>query len=179
MRTKVLVLLAVLAAGVGVWVWWLQGGFGGPVSDSAARLYFDRIVTAAQAKDFEALCRLNGSASVCREELRVYCPETYGSGPTPQFPKGEELEQECRESVPPSPPTIASSRHQPSKDGYTGGRILLVKGVDGRGKPYETEVLIFRDKRSYKAIHAVFWSGDKFDELKTPGGGLQTTPSSR
>jgi hypothetical protein len=34
--------------------------------------------------------------------------------------------------------------------------------VDGRGKPYETEVLIFRDKRTYKATHAVFWSGSKF-----------------
>jgi hypothetical protein len=179
MRTKLLVTLAMAAAAIGVGVWWLQGGFGGPVSDEAARSYFDRIVAAAQAKDFEALCRLNGSASVCREELRIYCPESYGSGPTPQFPKGDELDQECRESVPAEAPTVVSSRHQPSEDGYTGGRILLVKGVDGRGKPYETEVLIFRDKRSYKAMHAVFWSGDKFDEEKLPGGGLRSTPSSR
>ena len=41
--------------------------------------------------------------------------------------------------------------------------MLVVRGTDGRGKPYETEVLIFRDKRSYKAIHAVFWSNDKFE----------------
>jgi hypothetical protein len=179
MRRKLLVPLVVVAAAVGIWVWWLQGGFGGPVSDEAARRYFDRIVAAAQAKDFEALCGLNGSANVCWHELRVYCPESYGGGPAPQFPKGEELEQECRESVPPAPPTIVSSRDEPSKDGYTGGRVLLVRGVDGRGKPYETEVLIFRDKRSYKAIHAVFWSGDKFDEEKVPGGGLRSTPNSR
>jgi hypothetical protein len=178
MRTKLLVAFAVVAAGIGVWVWWLQGGFGGPVSDQAARRYFDRIVAAAQAKDFEGLCRLNGSASVCREELRNYCPESFGSGPAPSFPSGGELERVCRESVPPEPPTVLSSRHQAATNGYLGGRILLVKGVDGRGKPYETEVLIFRDKRSYKAIHAVFWSGDKFDELRAPGGELQVTPTS-
>lgn len=177
MRAKLLVGLAVLAAALGGFVWWQQGGFGGPVSDEAARRYFDRIVAAAQAKDFEALCALNGSAGTCREELRVYCPENYGSGPAPQFPKGDELEQECRESVPPDPPKVISSRHHPRRDGYTGGRILLVGGVDGRGKPYETEVLIFRDKRSYKAIHAVFWSGDKFEDVGDPDGGIQTTPS--
>ena len=179
MRTKLLVLIAVAAAAVGLWVWWLQGGFGGPVSDQAARAYFERIVAAAEAKDFAALCRLNGSPNVCRHELGVYCPESLGSGPVPQVPKGSELEQECREAVPSEPPTVVESRHQPSGDGYTGGRILLVKGVDGRGKPYETEVLVFRDKRSYKAVHAVFWSGDKFDELRTPDGDIQVTPSSR
>jgi hypothetical protein len=175
-RTKLLVAAAVVTAGIGGLVWWQQGGFGGPVSDEAARRYFDRIVVATEAKDFDALCRLNGSTGTCREELRVYCPEDSGSGPAPRFPKGEELLQECRESVPPDPPTVVSSRHHPRKDGNVGGRILLVRGVDGRGSPYETEVLIFRDKRSYKAIHAVFWSGDKFDEVRTPDGAYVTTP---
>jgi hypothetical protein len=177
-RTKLLVVVAVAAAAIGVWAWWMQGGFGGPVSDHAARRYFDRIVAAAQAKDFEGLCRLNGSASLCRVELQHYCPESFGSGPAPSFPSGAELEQECKESVPPEPPTVVSSRHQPATNGYVGGRILLVRGADGRAKPYETEVLVFRDKRSYKAIHAVFWSGDKFDELQTPDGRLQVTPTS-
>lgn len=71
--------------------------------------------------------------------------------------------------MPPDPPTIVSSRHQPAKDGYVGGRILLVRGVDGRGEPFETEVLIFRDKRSFKAIRAVFWSGDKFKGSNSAG----------
>ena len=161
--------LLVLALPIGVWVWWMQGGFGGPVSDGAARTYFERIVAAAEAKDFDALCRLNGSVSTCEFELRGVCPEDFGSGPAPSFPQGEALKQACRESVPPKPPEIVSSRDQPGRDGYTGGRILVVRGTDGRGKPYETEVLIFRDKRSYKAIHAVFWSNDKFDELRAGG----------
>lgn len=151
-------------------MWWLQGGFGGPVSDEAARRYFDRIVAAVQNKDFEALCKLNGSAKVCWEELRVYCPESFGSGPGLQFPEGEELEQECRESVPSDPPTIASSRRQPSEGGTADGRVLVVEGVDGRGQPYETDVLIIRDKRSYKAIHAVFWSGAKFSDNTNSAG---------
>jgi hypothetical protein len=169
MKPKLLIPLVVVAAGIGAWVWWMQGGFGGPVSDGAARTYFERIVAAAEAKDFDALCRLNGSVGTCEFELRNICPENFGSGPAPSFPQGEALEQECRESVPPEPPEIVSSRHHPRRDGYVGGRILVVRGTDGRGKPYETEVLIFRDKRSYKAIHAVFWSNDKFDELRAGG----------
>jgi hypothetical protein len=162
MRTKLLILVAIVAVPLGVWVWWLQGGFGGRVSDEDARRYFDRIVAAAEKKDFETLCRLNASVGTCRAELRVYCPETFGSGVAPQFPQGEDLERECREAVPTDPPAIVSSRHRPARDGHVGGRVLVVRGVDGRGKPYETEVLIFRDKRSYKATHAVFWSGAKF-----------------
>ena len=40
----------------------------------------------------------------------------------------------------------------------------MVRGTDGRGKPYETDVMIFRDRRTYKATHAVFWSGSKFPD---------------
>jgi hypothetical protein len=163
MRRKLLVPILVVVAGIGAVVWWMQGGFGGPVSDEAARSYFERIVAAAQAKDFDALCRLNSSVGTCEFELRNICPENFGSGPAPSFPQGEALKQVCRESVPPEPPEIVASRHHPSRGDYVGGRMLVVRGVDGRGKPYETEVLIFRDKRSYKAIHAVFWSNDKFE----------------
>ena len=165
-RKKFLLPVAVIAVAVGVWVWWQQGGLGGPVSDQAARQYFSRIVAAAQAKDFEALCRLNASVGTCQEELRVYCPESFPVAPGggPAFPAGEDLERECRESVPSDPPAIVASRHRPARDGRVGGRLLVVKGVDGRGKAYETEVLIFRDKRSYLATHAVFWSGSKFKD---------------
>jgi hypothetical protein len=175
MKPKLLLPLAAVAGVIGVWIWWMQGGFGGPVSDGAARSYFDRIVAAAQAKDFEALCRLNSSVGTCEFELRGVCPESFGSGPAPVFPQGEALIQECRESVPPEPPEIVSSRDHPGRAGYVGGRILVVRGTDGRGKPYETEVLIFRDKRSYKAVHAVFWSNDKFEELG-PDGTVEVRP---
>src|SRR2546425_4063514 len=169
-RTFILAAVAVVVA-LGLWLWWQGGGFGGPVSDAAARRYFDRIVAAAQAKDFQALCRLNGTVGTCREELRVYCPDGFGSGPGPSFPQGASLEEACRQSVPPDPPTVVSSRYQPSKDGYVGGRILLVRGTDGRGKPYETEGMIFRDRRTSKATHAVFWAGGKFEDRTRASAG--------
>lgn len=166
MRARVLIPVALLAVGGwGLWGWY-WGDFLGPVSEAEARGHFDRIVDAAQRKDFDALCRL--AVPTCRAELQVVCPENFG--PNLTFPKGEELERVCRESVPPDPPAVVSSRHHPEKDGHVGGRILVVRGVDGRGKPYETEVLIFRNGRGYLATHAVFWSGDKFEEGNSAEG---------
>lgn len=81
-------------------------------------------VYAAQDKDFDALCRLNASVGTCEFELRGVCSESFGSGPVPQFPQGEDLQRECRESVPPDPPTIVSSRHHQAKDGHVGGPPL-------------------------------------------------------
>lgn len=159
MKPKLLVPLLVALVGIGGWVWWSQGGLGGPIGDGAARSYFARIVAAAEAKDFDALCRLNASVGTCQFELRGACADPAGA---PLFPTPEALEQECRKSVPAEPPEIVASRHRPGRDGYVGGRLLVVRGIDGRGRSYETEVLIFRDKRSYKATHAVFWSGAKF-----------------
>src|SRR5437867_1565626 len=66
MRRNLILAVVAVAVGLGVWLWWQQGGFGGPVSDAAARRYFDRIVAVAQAKDFQALCRLNGTVGTCR-----------------------------------------------------------------------------------------------------------------
>jgi hypothetical protein len=165
LRVRVLAPVLAVVVVVGVWVWWMQGGLGGPVGDSAARTYFARIVVAAQAKDFPALCRLNSSVGPCEFEMNAYCPDPAVPRPL-QIPR-DILEQECRISVPNEPPEIVASRHYPAKGGNVGGRLLVVRGVDGRGNPYETEVLIFRDKRSYKAIHALYWSGSKFPKTNT------------
>ena len=59
--------------------------------------------------------------------------------------------------MPEEPPTVVDTRNSPG-DGYA-GRILVVRGVDGAGKPYETEVLVFREnRRSLKATNSVYWS---------------------
>ncbi|MGH9011176.1 MAG: hypothetical protein ACRDYF_15185 [Acidimicrobiia bacterium] len=144
---------------VGVWTWWQQGGVGGPVSDEAARNYFARIVTAAQAKDFDALCKLNASQGTCEFDMRLACRPPAGG---PIDPGREALMEWCKEAVPTQAPEIVSLAHREGQSGSVGGRLLVVTGTDGYGRPYETEVLIFRDKRSYKATHAVFWSGEKF-----------------
>jgi hypothetical protein len=144
---------------VAVAIWWQQGGIGGPVRDDAARKFFERIVTAAQEKDFDALCKLNASRGTCEFDLRIACrPPTGG----PIDPGKKALLEWCQAAAPAQPPAIRSSVHRPGRSGSVGGRLLVVAGTDGYGRRYETEVLIFRDKRSYRATHAVFWSGEKF-----------------
>jgi hypothetical protein len=50
-----------------------------------------------------------------------------------------------------------ATRSSPGDD--TAGRILVVRGMDGAGNPYESEVLVFREnRRGFKAINAVYWS---------------------
>ena len=144
---------------VAIVIWWQQGGVGGPVGDQAARKYFARIVNAAQAKDFDALCKLNASQGTCEFELRIACRPPAGG---PIDPGKTLLYEWCQAAVPTQPPAIRSSVHRPGRSGSVGGRLLVVSGTDGYGRMFETEVLIFRDKRSYRATHAVFWSGEKF-----------------
>lgn len=157
-RRVVVPVFAVLVV-LGAWIWWQQGGLGGPVSDEAARRYFSRIVAAAERNDFDALCELNASRGSCEFDLRIACRPPAGG---PIDPGREVLMQWCREAVPAEPPMIVASTDRPGRSGSVGGRLLVVKGTDGYGRPFETEVLVFRDKRSYRATHAVFWSGEKF-----------------
>ena len=159
-KVRLLALFAVLAvAGVGGW-WWFFGGAETPVSDGQARRYLGRMVAAAQAKDFEALCGLNGSVGNCRRMLDTACD-----------PSTAPPAISCKETVPTDPPTVVATRNSPG-DGYA-GRILVVRGVDGAGKPYETEILVFREnRRNLKAVNSVYWSGATIveNEQDTPLG---------
>ena len=177
MKTRRLRLLfigvPVLVAAWAAWGWY-WGDFLGPVTETEARGYFAKAVDAAQRKDFDALCRLNSSYGTCHAELQHECPDRF---PNPLvFPEGEELNRVCRESVPPDPPTVVRSCNWPAKNGRVGGRVLVVRGIDGRGKPYETEVLVFRDARSFKSQHTVFWSGSKFEEYDKKGEPIEASP---
>lgn len=162
-KIRLLVSLAVLAAaGFGAW-WWFFSGAETPVSEAEARRYLDRMVAAAQARDFEVLCRLNGAALNCERMLDTGCD-----------PSTAPPAISCKETVPPEPPEVVATRNSPG-DGYA-GRILVVRGVDGAGKPYETEVLVFREnRRSLKATNSVYWSGATIieDEDDTP---VRTSP---
>ena len=146
-KARLVVPLALLAAvGFGAWSWFFSGAET-PVSEAQARRYLDRMVAAAQARDFESLCRLNGAVLNCERMLDTGCD-----------PSTAPPAVSCKETVPPEPPQVVTTRSSPG-DGYA-GRILVVRGVDGVGKPYETEVLVFREnRRSLKAINSVYWSG--------------------
>jgi hypothetical protein len=160
---RLLFAVPALAAAWALWGWY-WGDFLGPVTEAEARGYFAKAVDAVQRKDFDALCKLNSSYGTCHAELQNYCPESF---PDLHFPDGEELDRVCREAAPTQSPTIVRSCYWPPKSGQVGGQILVVRGVDGRGKPYETEVLVFRDARSFKSQHTVYWSGDKFRNFKS------------
>lgn len=97
MSRKLLLPIVGLLALVGVWIWWQQGGVGGPVSDEAARRYFARISMAAQQKDFHALCKLNALVGTCEFDLRIACRAPAGG---PIDPGKEVLMEGCRAGVP-------------------------------------------------------------------------------
>jgi len=98
------------------------------------------------------MCRLNGAAVNCRRQLNM---------------AGED-------AVPPAPPQVVSSRyHEKDTPDGTPGRVLAVAGIDGRGRPYRTEVMVFRENRyHFKAINAVYWSNFRIFE-----GNTVTTPA--
>lgn len=149
-KARLLVPVALLALmGAGAW-WWFSGGADIPVTEAEARRYLDRMVAAAEARDFEALCELNGSVLNCRRQLDIGCDDAPATAP----------EVSCRDTVPDEPPQVVTTRSSPKTSPTdTPGRLLVVRGIDRAGKPYETEVFVFREnRRSFKAINAVYWS---------------------
>lgn len=159
-------LTAVVAIGVGAW-WWFFGGGDVPVSEKEARSYLDQMVAAAEQKDFEELCGLNGSVLNCERQLDIGCDESPGVAP----------EISCRDTVPTQAPSVMSTRYSEKKSSNdTPGRILVVEGLDGMNRPYETEVFVFRENRnSFKAINAVYWSSA---QILDDGVGPEAVPSS-
>ena len=147
MKRRVLGLggLVLLLAGFSYW-WWTR--ITPPVTEAEARRYLDKIVAAAQAKDFDRLCHLNGAVLNCQWQLDL-------AG---------------RDAVPSEPPSVTGSRYHPERKGGTAGMVLIVEGTDGKGKHYRTEVFVFRENRyHFKATNAVYWSNFEFgDEAGGP-----------
>jgi hypothetical protein len=141
-------IVVVVAGGIGAW--WFLGGADRPVTDSEAKAYLNRIVAAAGHRDFEALCRLNGAVTNCRHQLEVGCDDTPFNPPTVS----------CKETVPSQAPAVVVSRdHKKDTPDGTSGRILVISGTDGLGRPYKSELMVFRESRHhFKAINAVYWS---------------------
>ena len=128
----------------------LLGGDGGdsekPVSEAEARAFFDQVVAAARARDWDKLCGLNGAPPNCEIDL-------------------DSPFQKLRDRLPPDPPTIVETRfHEAqSADGST-GRILVVEGIDGRGRPYRTEVMVSRYEGKLEGTNVVYWSSNEIFE---------------
>jgi len=140
-------LVPTVIATVAVFVATFFLAFGGPsrstapVTEAEARAHLDRAVRAALAHDFDGMCALNGSVFNCRTDLDA----------------GD------RDTVPTAAPTTVAARYtEKQSDDGTPGWILTVTGQNGRGKPYSTEVMVFRDHEgNLAAINIVWWSGNR------------------
>jgi hypothetical protein len=111
-----------------------------PPSEAAARAVLDRAVTYARAYDFAGLCSLSDGN----------CPII--------------LQQAGRDAVPLDPPIVYGTRilqpTQLANGGWdAGGRVPQVCGIDGRGRPYRSEVLAFTSGSTVTLINPVYWSG--------------------
>lgn len=139
-------LLTLLVAG---W-WWTR--MTPPVTEAEARAYLGRLVAAARAHDFDALCDLNGAPPNCHRTLDS---------------------DNLRAAVPPDPPTVTGTRYYPEQNGGVAGRMLVVEGRNACGRPYRTEVFVFRENRfGFKAVNAAYWSNYHFatgPDISPPG----------
>jgi hypothetical protein len=114
------------------------------------RTHLAEIVRLAQAGDFDGMCAL-------------------GDGNCERI-----LELAGRDAVPPDPPTIVATRTMPTTSSDSqqslGGVVFVLCGTDGRGKPYDSELLVFHDGNGLRAINPVYWGRTRI------ASGPQTEP---
>jgi hypothetical protein len=117
------------------------------VEEAISLLY--QAVAYAQVRDLDKLCDLCSSNGICQHQW-----EGVGGG----------------QAVPEEPPEIVDTYLLPTvhlKRGgrAPGGRVLVLEGVDGLGKPYRTEFFVFWTtdgwglKKELAVINGVYWSG--------------------
>jgi hypothetical protein len=74
------------------------------------------------------------------------------------------------DAAPNEPPTIVGNYllSDVHYGGYvaTGGRVLVLEGIDGLGKPYHSEVLVFHTDGKLALLNATYWDNS------TIGAGL-------
>lgn len=125
---------------------------GRPVTMEEASAFLDELVQTTLTGDLERLCGSLASTDPSCEVLLAHhgkrLPTTQ-----PQLLCSYEL----------------STRQE---EGFTalGGRVLVLAGIDGAGKQYETELLIFQDGKELRAINAVWWSGMGIGVTEVLGG---------
>jgi hypothetical protein len=113
-----------------------------PPSEADARAFLDVLIDKAEAGDLEGFCSVAGS--VCDE----IAEESGGVA-----------------AIPNEPPTVAGTRLVPPRDAgnggtFAGGRLVVLCGTNGLGKPYRTEMLVSAGPdRVLYAINGVYWSG--------------------
>ncbi|HEY4711112.1 MAG TPA: hypothetical protein VIH69_00285 [Dehalococcoidia bacterium] len=137
------------------------------VSVEEATSLLNQAVAYAQARHFDKLCELAGSKGICRHQWELAGGE---------------------QAVPAEPPEIVDTYLLPTvylKNGYeaVGGRVLVVEGVDGLGKPYRTGFFVFRSIDSglggLVVTNVVYWSGYGIAQVNEDGSMTTGHPNPR
>ena len=137
------------------------------IEEATSLLY--QAVAYAQVRDLDKLCDLAGSELMCQHQW-----EWVGGG----------------QAVPEEPPEIVDTYllhtvHLKRGGRAPGGRVLVLEGVDGLGKPYRTEFFVFWTtddwglKKELAVINGVYWSGYGIGQCDEDGlvtTGLSATP---
>jgi hypothetical protein len=127
------------------------------VEEATSLLY--QAVAYAQVRDLDKLCDLASSELMCQHQW-----EWMGGG----------------QAVPEEPPEIVDTYLLPTvylKSGgrAPGGRVLVLEGVDGLGKSYQTEFFVFWTtddwglKKELAVINGVYWSGSGIAQCDEDG----------
>jgi hypothetical protein len=139
------------------------------VSVEEATSLLNQAVAYAQVRDLDKLCDLARSELMCQHQW-----EWAGGG----------------WAVPEEPPEIVDTYLLPTvhlKRGgrAPGGRVLVLEGVDGVGKPYRTEFFVFWTtddwglKKELAVINEVYWSGYRIGQPNEDGSvttGVSASP---
>jgi hypothetical protein len=88
-------------------------------------------------------------------------------------------------TAPNEPPTIVDTFIRPTvkcNGGQaTGGRILVLEGVDNLGRSYHSEMLVFREPGELRVINSIYWTNSYIARLNPDCSGnttIQTTEAS-
>ncbi|HEY7736461.1 MAG TPA: hypothetical protein VH813_06675 [Candidatus Limnocylindrales bacterium] len=127
------------------------GGPAPPPTMQAATDYLSTVVDLVLAGRLTELCRLG--SGTCAHTLRNSDPG----------------------AVPRTRPIVVGSRIEPSvlRPGGVwsqGGLVLQLCGLDGRGRFYRSEILVFNDGRRLIGKEPVFWVGLRIESGSTVGG---------
>jgi hypothetical protein len=111
-----------------------------PPTEAAALAYLDEVVRLVQSGGVESICSLG--SGTCPHELRAMDAA----------------------AVPVLAPRVIGTRvlaPERNADGTwaIGGRVISICGVDGRGKPYSSEMLVFSDGNRLISTNTLFWTG--------------------
>jgi hypothetical protein len=121
-----------------------------------ARAFLAQIVALAQRDDFEGLCAL--SDGNCQKLL-----DTWGR------------------AVPANAPTVTAVRDVAASNAAgvvgTAGVVLALCGHDSAGAAYTSEMFVFRDGSSLRAINPVYWGNTKIAVSDTTLASPAPSPS--